>query len=74
MGVASAACRPIKWDEYIMLLLAARLVFFPVGETNVHDTCGHDASVAFKLAELTILCVWTQQTFSRTSATRFAFN
>jgi hypothetical protein len=27
MGVASAACRPIKWDEYIMLLLAARLVF-----------------------------------------------
>jgi hypothetical protein len=27
MGVASAACRSIKWDEYIMLLLAARLVF-----------------------------------------------
>jgi hypothetical protein len=25
-GVASAACRPIKWDEYIMLLLAVRLV------------------------------------------------
>ncbi len=22
-GVASAACCPIKWDEYIMLLLAA---------------------------------------------------
>ncbi len=27
MGVASAACRPIKWDEYIMLLPAAWLVF-----------------------------------------------
>jgi hypothetical protein len=27
MGVAPAAHRPIKWDEYIMLLLAAQLVF-----------------------------------------------
>jgi hypothetical protein len=27
MGVAPAACRPIKWDECIMLLLAARLIF-----------------------------------------------
>jgi hypothetical protein len=26
-GVAPAACRPTEWDEYIMLLLAARLVF-----------------------------------------------
>jgi hypothetical protein len=26
-GVTSAACCPIEWDEYIMLLLAARLVF-----------------------------------------------
>jgi hypothetical protein len=26
-GVASAACHPIEWDEYIMLLLAACLVF-----------------------------------------------
>ncbi len=26
-GVASAACCPIEWDEYIMLLLAAWLVF-----------------------------------------------
>jgi hypothetical protein len=28
LGVASAACCPIKWDEYIMLLLATWLVFF----------------------------------------------
>ncbi len=27
MGVASVACHPIEWDEYIMLLLAAPLVF-----------------------------------------------
>jgi hypothetical protein len=26
-GVASAACRPMEWDEHIMLLLAAQLVF-----------------------------------------------
>jgi hypothetical protein len=26
-GVASAACRPVEWDEYIMLLLAVRLLF-----------------------------------------------
>jgi hypothetical protein len=46
-GVASAACCPAEWDEYIMLLLAAWLLFFPAGEIDVHDTCGHDASVAF---------------------------
>ncbi len=47
MGVASAACHLIKWDEYFMLLLAVHLVFFPAEEINLHDTCGHDASVAF---------------------------
>ncbi len=26
-GVASAACRPVEWDEYIMLLLPAWFVF-----------------------------------------------
>jgi hypothetical protein len=26
-GVATASCHPIEWEEYIMLLLAARLVF-----------------------------------------------
>jgi hypothetical protein len=30
-----------------MLLLAAWLVFFPAGEIDVHDSCSHDASVAF---------------------------
>ncbi len=26
-GVATTACRPIEWDEYIMMLIAARHVF-----------------------------------------------
>ena len=46
MGVATTARRPIKWDEYIMLLITARH-FFPSQESNVHDTCHYVASVAF---------------------------